>query len=654
MASELEVLWTEFAAESEEHLDALERLLSEQRRSDWSRDEIGALFRYFHSLKGTFLAMGFGNVEAVAHRCEDILSLVRNGSTPLDRPLVQVLLRAVDRLKGMREEVVASRKDAKPAKNILRELETHGAAQLAETSSAPATSIEIPLNEDPDMLAIYSELLEQRLPQLAGAISADPQQRAAAADAAEALAYGAEMMGFEALAESLRAMGELLAAGSDGSDREPIVRHFGALREQTKIIEEATSLASGATSFAKALAAPLGPDYAASLDRVAVAVALSEPESVETETPSPVVAAAESARAIASALGFDESALLLLFIAERFRDRATLDAPRFAICRALAQDTLEALQSAATASADVDTRRSTELATRWQASFQAPEPSGAAAAAVEHQLRPEMLVTLSQEQRGRLEQAIAEGRRAFEVLLDLEAHRDVADDIVAWLSSTVETITSRTVFRDSIACFEFLILTEHDLNWVSSQLAALDPERACLRGVEELSQASESSTEQASGASARAPLIRVRSETIDELMAEVGEMRTDLARLADLLQHGRMAKAMHESRRAGSGRGGNAPIQGAFDAMEDDLRELRDLQQTLEGAHRRIWTAGLQLRVIPIDGLFSRLSRAARDLAQKLGKDIDVAIEGREVRIDKSMVDGLIDPLMHMVRNARS
>ncbi len=86
--------------------------------------------------------------------------------------------------------------------------------------------------------------------------------------------------------------------------------------------------------------------------------------------------------------------------------------------------------------------------------------------------------------------------------------------------------------------------------------------------------------------------------------------------------------------------------------MEADLRDLKALEHTLESAHRRIWGAGLQLRVIPVDGLFGRLSRAARDLAQKLGKDLDVVIEGREVRIDKSMVDVLIDPLMHMVRNA--
>ncbi len=137
MSSQLDALWTEFGAETEEHLDALERLLSDQR-SDWTRDEIGALFRYFHSLKGTFLAMGFSNVEALAHRCEDILSLVRQGRSILDASLVNVLLRSVDRLKGMREEVIAAQKDAKPAGDILQELERHcEPASVARTTPRP-------------------------------------------------------------------------------------------------------------------------------------------------------------------------------------------------------------------------------------------------------------------------------------------------------------------------------------------------------------------------------------------------------------------------------------------------------------------------------------------------------------------------------------
>ena len=206
MPSQLEALWSEFAAETEEHLDALERLLSDQRAAEWTRDDIGALFRYFHSLKGTFLAMGFSNVEALAHRCEDILSLVREGRSVLDAGLVKVLLRAVDSLKDMREEVIGKRKDAKPAADLLLELERHGQPQAAASDRALVAPADAPLSDDPEMLAIYSELMEQRIANVALALSSAPRDRAAAAETAGELAYVAEMMGFEAVAGSLRAV----------------------------------------------------------------------------------------------------------------------------------------------------------------------------------------------------------------------------------------------------------------------------------------------------------------------------------------------------------------------------------------------------------------------------------------------------------------
>jgi two-component system chemotaxis sensor kinase CheA len=649
MASELDALWNEFAAETEEQLDALERLLSERPAEGWSRDSISALFRYFHSLKGTFLAMGFANVEAVAHRCEDVLSLVRDGKKPLDPPLVQTLLRAVDRLKGMREDVIDTHKDAKPAKDILTDLEAHGAHRLDESKAAPApTQAAVPLAEDPEMLTIYAELLDQRLPELCGALTDDPQARAVAKDTADTLAYGAEMMGFEALSATLHGFADLSeTADATEDEHDAIIARLGELRDQVKIIEEVTGTSAGSAAFSKALAMSLGSDYADSINRLAAALANpQEPESI--------VAAAQTARTFASCLGFDESTRLLLLIEERFRGADVGDSPHIGEFAALAIEALETLGSAARADQDVEARASASLAARFTQSFQAPAIADVGLAAIEQRLRPEMLATLSSEQRSKLEQALADGRRAYEILLELEGHRETAADIIAWLSTSVETITSRTVTRDGVNCFEFLILSDHPVEWVTGQLAALDPERLCLRGITDLNRGVEAAaSEPTGGQSVRAPLIRVRSETIDELMAEIGDMRSRLARLADILQQGHIAKAVEAGRRIGThALARNPQFQEQLDAMEEDLRELRDLEQALEATHRRVWTAGLQLRVVPVDGLFGRLSRAARDVAEKLDKDIDVVIEGREVRIDKSMVDGLIDPLMHMVRNA--
>ncbi len=652
MSSQLDALWAEFAAETEEHLDSLERLLSDQRGANWTRDEIGALFRYFHSLKGTFLAMGFSNVEAVAHHCEDILSLVREGRTPLDGELATLLLRAVDRLKGMREDVIAGQKDAEPAADILRELERHCGPQ-STTASEPAAAIpsDMPLSDDPDMLAIYSELLDQRLPSVARALSADASARTGAAETAGELAYGAEMMGFDALAAQLQTIGEA-ATGAGGEARQNLIAHFGELREQVQIIEEITGIPSGAISLGTALAAQLTPDYADRLNALTAAVSCVDEDAAETSC---VVNAGEALRAVATCLGLERAARLLVLIEERFRSVDPLDPAALPVFHDLAQDAIEVLRQTADATTDIAPDVADALNRQWEATFHAPTAPTLTETSAGRWLRAEMLATLSAEQEAKLETALAEGRHAYQILLDLETHPDIAGDLIAWLSSSVEAITSRTVYRNGANCFEFLIVSEHQADWIAAQLAALDPEQACLRGIEQ-GEAQDSiaspGVSAAGPATIGAPLIRVHSETIDELMAEVGEMRTALASLADLIQHGRVATALRDARRNGQDAKQDQDARAHLDAMGSDLRDLKELEHTLEAAHRRIWSAGLQLRVIPVDGLFGRLSRAARDLAQKLGKDIDVVIEGREVRIDKSMVDLLIDPLMHMVRNA--
>src|SRR5205085_8382526 len=106
----------------------------------------------------------------------------------------------------------------------------------------------------------------------------------------------------------------------------------------------------------------------------------------------------------------------------------------------------------------------------------------------------------------------------------------------------VETITSRTVLHKGVNCFEFLVLSPHPLDWLYAQLAALDPERSCVRDLHEVGGADEQAPDKAVPIVV-SPLIRVRSEAIDELMAEVGEMRTTLASLGTILRDGRNGQA---------------------------------------------------------------------------------------------------------------
>lgn len=80
--------------------------------------------------------------------------------------------------------------------------------------------------------------------------------------------------------------------------------------------------------------------------------------------------------------------------------------------------------------------------------------------------------------------------------------------------------------------------------------------------------------------------------------------------------------------------------------------ELLESVALLNSLVENIRDDSLTLRMVPINDIFSRFPRMVRDVAQQLGKDIQLQIVGADTEIDKSMVEKLTDPLMHIVRNA--
>lgn len=81
----------------------------------------------------------------------------------------------------------------------------------------------------------------------------------------------------------------------------------------------------------------------------------------------------------------------------------------------------------------------------------------------------------------------------------------------------------------------------------------------------------------------------------------------------------------------------------------------RAVLESLQGMSRlteAIRDSALQLRMVPIGELFNRYQRVVRDNARELGKKIELLTEGTETELDKSLVEKLADPMLHLVRNA--
>lgn len=82
------------------------------------------------------------------------------------------------------------------------------------------------------------------------------------------------------------------------------------------------------------------------------------------------------------------------------------------------------------------------------------------------------------------------------------------------------------------------------------------------------------------------------------------------------------------------------------------IHTLDEVTSALGKIASDIQTGVMQTRMIPIEGIFTRFKRVVRDISKSLQKEVNLKIEGEETELDKKIVDSLGDPLTHMIRNA--
>lgn len=87
-------------------------------------------------------------------------------------------------------------------------------------------------------------------------------------------------------------------------------------------------------------------------------------------------------------------------------------------------------------------------------------------------------------------------------------------------------------------------------------------------------------------------------------------------------------------------------------ALRRDMGMLEEAAQAMSVLVESIRDASLSLRMVAIGEVFQRFPRVVRDISRELGKDIQLLVTGADTELDKSMVERLADPLMHIVRNA--
>lgn len=126
------------------------------------------------------------------------------------------------------------------------------------------------------------------------------------------------------------------------------------------------------------------------------------------------------------------------------------------------------------------------------------------------------------------------------------------------------------------------------------------------------------------GANADSGSIRVSTEKIDEIMNTVGEIVITQSMLSQL------------------GLGIDGPL----------AEQLRSGLAQLERNVRELQEGVMRVRMLPISFVFSRFPRMVRDLSHRLGKDIELKLTGEHTELDKTVLEKIGDPLVHLVRNS--
>jgi two-component system chemotaxis sensor kinase CheA len=117
------------------------------------------------------------------------------------------------------------------------------------------------------------------------------------------------------------------------------------------------------------------------------------------------------------------------------------------------------------------------------------------------------------------------------------------------------------------------------------------------------------------------------------------------------IQEGRSIKEIRKE--IGDEYGGIFSIFDGFEAtLKNDVGKFRSTSQNLGRITGELQEGVMRIRMVPISQIFSRFPRLVRDLSKSLNKKINLVIEGEETELDKSVIEDLLDPIMHSVRNS--
>jgi two-component system, chemotaxis family, sensor kinase CheA len=249
---------------------------------------------------------------------------------------------------------------------------------------------------------------------------------------------------------------------------------------------------------------------------------------------------------------------------------------------------------------------------------------------------PDMLNSLEQSERRKIRQAVDAGASFALVVFipsgERAARGENVDLIRSQLNELGTIIKAVPVMVDGSFRFLFLVAGEH--TWDSGPVLADEiiplAAQVFLGLVEKKTPypaQAHPSPDKANPRRLTGPVVRVELARLDELMYSAGNLVTLRSRLEESIT---------------KLNGVPRPVQ----------RELVEIDRQLARALRNLRRSILRARMVPLREVFAQMPLVVRDLARTYQKEVRLVLQGEEIEVDKLLVERLLDPLIHLVRNA--
>jgi two-component system, chemotaxis family, sensor kinase CheA len=225
----------------------------------------------------------------------------------------------------------------------------------------------------------------------------------------------------------------------------------------------------------------------------------------------------------------------------------------------------------------------------------------------------------------------------WEIILSTTAGKNAIQDIFIFVEDDCELVVKQlddTGRLDSDTEHALLYATLNNASPESGQQEAENrdaletPQQGEMNTPEPAAPADESAPQQQAedsrqkGAADRSSAtVRVPSDRLDKMVNLVGELVIAQARLSQLASHSKNQEI--------------CAIAEEIDRLTSDMRDTT-----------------MSMRMVPIGSVFGKYKRLVRDLARDLGKQVDIDTSGGETELDKTVIERLHDPMVHMIRNA--